>query len=307
MKKPLIYLGLTSFVAVVISVIYKIVRALSTNCDIAEQSSNYVCNFVLFYSGGQLGVEQGKLIILAFSLMLIVVVPVITMAIVFPLWYSSKNKNEYKPNWSHSTIIEIFSWGIPILIILVLGYTTYVTSHSMDPRRSLVGKYENTKKEELVIQAVAMDWKWVFFYPKQDIATVNEIAIPINTPIKFLITSDTVMNSFFIPELGGQIYAMGGMENRLHLISKREKIMRGISSHYSGFGFAGMRFKVISTSDSGFANWVNKVKQSPVKFDQSAYSRLRGKQTKDHKVEYFSDIIDNEQFENIIRKYLKTH
>ncbi len=307
MKKPLIYLGLASFITIVIGALYKISNVLTTNCDAVKDNISYACNFVLFYSGGQLGDEQGKLILLAFSLMLIVVIPVIVMSVVFPLWYSSKNKNDYKPNWSHSTIIELLSWSIPILIISVLGYTAYITSHSMDPRKSLVGKYENTKKEELVIQVVAMDWKWVFFYPKQDIATVNEIAIPVNTPIKFLITSDTVMNSFFIPELGGQIYAMGGMENRLHLITKRKKIMRGISSNYSGFGFAGMKFKVISTSDSGFENWVKKVKQSTVKFDQAAYSRLRGKQTKDHKVEYFSDIIDNEQFENIIRKYLKTH
>jgi len=307
MKKTLIYLGLASFITIVIGALYKISNVLTTNCDAVKDNISYACNFVLFYSGGQLGYEQGKLILLAFSLMLIVVIPVIVMSVVFPLWYSSKNKNDYKPNWSHSTIIELLSWSIPILIISVLGYTAYITSHSMDPRKSLVGKYENTKKEELVIQVVAMDWKWVFFYPKQDIATVNEIAIPVNTPIKFLITSDTVMNSFFIPELGGQIYAMGGMENRLHLISKRKKIMRGISSNYSGFGFAGMKFKVISTSDSGFENWVKKVKQSTVKFDQAAYSRLRGKQTKDHKVEYFSDIIDNEQFENIIRKYLKTH
>jgi len=307
MKKPLIYLGLASFITIVIGALYKISTVLTTNCDAVKDNISYACNFVLFYSGGQLGDEQGKLILLAFSLMLIVVIPVIVMSVVFPLWYSSKNKNDYKPNWSHSTIIESLSWSIPILIITVLGYTAYITSHSMDPRKSLIGKYENTKKEELIIQVVAMDWKWVFFYPKQDIATVNEIAIPVNTPIKFIITSDTVMNSFFIPELGGQIYAMGGMENRLHLISKRKKIMRGISANYSGFGFAGMKFKVISTSDSGFENWVKEVKQSTVKFDQAAYSRLRGKQTKDHKVEYFSDIIDNEQFENIIRKYLKTH
>ncbi|MGB1361162.1 MAG: ubiquinol oxidase subunit II, partial [Alphaproteobacteria bacterium] len=264
------------------------------------------CKFLLFYSGGNLGVDQGNLILLAFALMLIVVIPVLIMSVAFPLWYSNKDA-DYQPNWSHSSVIEFFAWGIPILIIAVLGYTTYITSHSMDPRKSLVGKYEGAEQKEVVIQAVSMDWKWVFFYPDQDIATVNEIAIPVNTPIKFQITSDTVMNSFFIPELGSQIYAMGGMENRLHLISKRIKTMRGISANYSGFGFSGMKFNVISTDKKGFENWIKKVKSSNVKFDQAAYSRLKGKQTKDHRVEYFSDVVDSEQFENIIRKYLKTH
>jgi len=264
--------------------------------------------FVLVNAGGQLGQQQSLLIMLSFFLMLLVVIPTLVMAVWFPFWYRENNKEaEYWPKWNHSNIIEIFAWGIPILIIGVLAPTAYITSHSMDPRVSLVGKYENTENREITIQAVSMDWKWVFFYPEEDIATVNEIAIPVNTPIKFLITSDTVMNSFFIPELGSQIYAMGGMENRLHLISNKEKVMRGISANYSGFGFSGMRFAVHSVNNEQYDAWVNKVRLSNQVFDQTAYQRLRGKQTKDHPVEHFADIVDNDQFNNIIRKYYKTH
>jgi len=264
--------------------------------------------FVLVNAGGQLGEQQSLLIMLSFFLMLLVVIPTLVMAVWFPFWYRETNKEaEYWPKWNHSNIIEIFAWGVPILIIGVLAPTAYITSHSMDPRVSLVGKYENTENREITIQAVSMDWKWVFFYPEEDIATVNEIAIPVNTPIKFLITSDTVMNSFFIPELGSQIYAMGGMENRLHLISNKEKVMRGISANYSGFGFSGMRFAVHSVDNEQYDAWVNKVKSSNKVFDQTAYQRLRGKQTKDHPVEHFADIVDNDQFNNIIRKYYKTH
>lgn len=264
--------------------------------------------FVLLNSNGHLGERQSALILLAFALMLIVVIPVLVMSVWFPYWYNEKNTDaEYLPKWCHSNRIEAFAWGIPILIICALGYTAYKTSYGLDPRKSLVGQYDNTKQKEIVIQAVSMDWKWVFFYPEEDIATVNEIAIPVNTPVKFLITSDTVMNSFFIPALGSQIYAMGGMENRLHLVSKAEKTMRGISANYSGFGFSGMRFAVHSVNDTDYKAWVNKVKSSRKVFDQNTYQRLRGKQTKDHPVEYFADVIDNDQFNTIIRKYLKTH
>lgn len=265
--------------------------------------------FVLVNSGGQLGKQLSLLIMLSFFLMLLVVIPTLVMAVWFPFWYRENNKEaEYWPKWNHSNIIEIFAWGVPILIIGVLAPTAYITSHTLDPRASLVDKYENTENREITIQAVSMDWKWVFFYPDEDIATVNEIAIPVNTSIKFIITSDTVMNSFFIPELGSQIYAMGGMENRLHLISNKEKVMRGISANYSGFGFAGMRFAVHSVTNAQYDKWVNKVKSSDKIFDQNAYQRLRGNQTKDHPVEHFADIVDNDQFNNIIRKYRnKTH
>ena len=135
-----------------------------------------------------------------------------------------------------------------------------------------------------------MDWKWLFIYPEQQIATVNEIAIPVNTPVEFLITSDTVMNSFFIPRLGSQIYAMAGMENRLNLMSTEEGVFRGLSANYSGFGFSGMKFKTHSVSDAAFTKWVEKVKSSPKKLDDKTYESLSVK-SKDHAIEHFADVI----------------
>ena len=265
------------------------------------------CNkeeFVLFFPKGYLGQEQAELIILAFALMLLVVIPVLIMSVWFPWKYREDKGEEYKPNWSHSTLIEIVVWVIPIVIIAVLGTVTYITSHSMDPRKSLVGKYNEygAKDTELTIQTMSMDWKWLFIYPEQDIATVNEIAIPVNTPLKFKITSDTVMNSFFIPELGGQIYAMGGMENQLHLISGEKGTFRGISNNYSGFGFSGMKFDVLSVSDEEFDAWVAKVKASEKVLNDAEYKRLVTK-TKDHPVEYFNSVADKQFFEHMILKY----
>lgn len=262
-------------------------------------------NYVLFFPKGYLGQDQAELIAIAFALMMLVVIPTLIMAVWFPLKYHEKNNpKDYDPKWCHSTLIEIVVWVIPIIIIAILGTITYITSHTMDPRKSLVGKYNDrgAKDTELSIQVMAMDWKWLFIYPKQDIATVNEIAVPVNTPLKFLITSDTVMNSFFIPELGGQIYAMGGMENQLHLISGEEGVFRGISNNYSGFGFSGMKFDVHSVTDAGFEQWVQKVKQSPKVLNDAEYKRLVTK-TKDHPVEYFNSVADKQFYEHMILKY----
>lgn len=140
-----------------------------------------------------------------------------------------------------SATIEIVVWAIPVLMIIALGIITYVTSFSVDPRKPI-----DSKNKPVVIQVVAMDWKWLFIYPEQQIATVNELAIPVNSPVEFLVTSDTVMNSFFIPNLGSQIYAMSGMENRLYLMADEPGEYRGFSANYSSFGFSGMKFTALA-------------------------------------------------------------
>ena len=126
------------------------------------------------------------------------------MSVYFPYKYRHSNKDaEYKPNWEHSTKIEVVVWAVPCLIILALGWITYQTSYSLDPRKEIA-----SEEKPLTIQVVAMNWKWLFIYPEQQIATVNEIALPVNRPVRFLVTSDTTMNSFFIPQLGSQVYAI---------------------------------------------------------------------------------------------------
>ena len=255
------------------------------------------CELALFDPKGPVGEQAKTLIITSVGLMLIIILPVLFMTIYFPYKYRKGNKNaEYKPHWEHSTKIEIIVWLVPCLIVLALAVVTYLTSHSLDPRKSL-GKAEDT----LTIQVVAMDWKWLFIYPEQQIATVNEIAIPVNTPVEFLITSDTVMNSFFIPRLGSQIYAMAGMENRLNLMASEEGVFRGMSANYSGFGFSGMKFKTHSVSQQGFDDWINKVKRSPLVLDDKAY-KILSKKTKDHAVQHFSDV-DPLHFKKTIEKF----
>ena len=203
------------------------------------------CDSALLDPKGQIGLEQRSLILTAFGLMLIVVIPAILMAVGFAWKYRASNKDaKYSPNWSHSNKVEAVVWTVPILIILFLAVLTWKTTHALEPSKPLVHD-----EKPITIEVVSMDWKWFFIYPEQGIATVNEIAFPANTPVQFKVTSNSVMNSFFIPRLGSQIYAMAGMQTRLHLIANEVGTYDGISASYSGPGFSGMKFKAIATKD----------------------------------------------------------
>lgn len=205
------------------------------------------CDMTLFNPKGQVGMDERTLIITATLLMLIVVIPVIVMTLAFAWKYRASNTQaEYKPDWHHSNRIEAVVWLVPCVIIAILGWITWESTHKLDPYRPL-----DSEVKPVTIQAVSLDWKWLFIYPEQGIATVNEIAFPKDTPVNFQITSDSVMNSFFIPQLGSQIYSMAGMMTKLHLIANEEGVFDGISANYSGGGFSGMRFKAIATSEQG--------------------------------------------------------
>lgn len=255
------------------------------------------CNMTLLNPTGQVGLEQRNLIITATLLMLLVVVPVIVMTFLFAWKYRASNTNAtYTPKWNHSTKIEIAVWTVPILIIIALGYITYKSTHELDPYRPL-----ESDVKPITIEVVALDWKWVFIYPEQGIATVNKIVFPTNTPVNFKVTSDSVMNSFFIPGLGGQIYAMAGMQTKLHLIANRDAEMEGISANYSGAGFTGMKFKAISTSQENFDAWVSEVKKAPKQLEQAEYEAL-SKPSQNNPVELYSSVTPN-LFQIIVDKY----
>ncbi|KAA1337032.1 ubiquinol oxidase subunit II, partial [Escherichia coli] len=184
------------------------------------------CDMVLMNPKGAIGVEQKTLILTAFGLMLIVVIPAIVMAIIFALRYREANKSAtYRPNWAHSNKIELVVWTVPILIIITLATITWKTTHELDPYKPL-----DSDVKPVTIEVISLDWKWLFIYPEQGIATVNEIVFPKDVPINFKITSDSVMNSFFIPQLGGQIYAMAGMQTKLHLIANSAGKYDGFSA-----------------------------------------------------------------------------
>lgn len=255
------------------------------------------CEFKLFDPKGPIAETQMDLIIMTTLIMLIIVIPTTIMGVWFPRRYRKGNTNhEYKPEWEHSNKIEFFVWAIPVVIIVILSYYTYVTSHSLDPRKPI-----ESDNKPLVVQVVAMDWKWLFIYPEYEIATVNELAIPVDTPIEFLVTSDTVMNSFFIPNLGSQIYAMSGMENRVNLMATEPGTYKGFSSNYSGFGFSGMKFEAYASDDETFLAWVDKVKGSSNPLDEKQLATLQVK-TKDVKPMFYSSV-NPLLFSEIIEKY----
>ncbi|MDF3867508.1 ubiquinol oxidase subunit II [Pseudomonas denitrificans (nom. rej.)] len=255
------------------------------------------CNMALFDPKGQVGADEKSLIITATLLMLIVVVPVILMTFGFAWKYRASNtKATYMPDWSHSTKIELVVWLVPCVIIAVLGWITWESTHKLDPYRPL-----DSEVKPVTIQAISLDWKWLFIYPEQGIATVNEIAFPKDTPVNFQITSDSVMNSFFIPQLGSQIYSMAGMMTKLHLIANEEGVFDGISANYSGGGFSGMKFKAISTSEQGFQDWVAKVKASQQTLNLDQYPELV-KPTENVPATYFATV-SPELFSHVLNKW----
>jgi cytochrome o ubiquinol oxidase subunit 2 len=255
------------------------------------------CNMTLLDPKGQVGLDERNLIITATLLMLLVVVPVIVMTFLFAWKYRASNPNAvYAPKWSHSTKIEIAVWAVPVLIIIALGYVTYISTHALDPYKPL-----ESDVKPITVEVVSMDWKWLFIYPEQGIATVNKLVFPANTPINFKITSDTVMNSFFIPGLGGQIYAMAGMETKLHLIANQNAEFDGISANYSGAGFTGMKFKAIATSQADFDAWVSDVKKAPKQLEKAEYEAL-SKPSQNNPVELYASFTPN-LFQIILDKY----
>lgn len=239
------------------------------------------CNTVLLSPSGDIAAQQGQLIVISTVLMLLIIVPVIALTFFFAWKYRQSNKAaeaEYAPDWDHSTQLELAIWAAPLLIIIALGALTWISTHTLDPYRALsrIDAHRPVPEgtQPLVVEVVALDWKWLFLYPEQGIATVNELAAPVDRPIQFKITSSTVMNSFFIPALAGQIYAMAGMETKLHAVINKPGEYEGFSANYSGAGFSGMRFKFHGLSDGDFDSWVQKTKADGKELSRAAYLQL---------------------------------
>ncbi|MGI1986999.1 ubiquinol oxidase subunit II [Shewanella glacialipiscicola] len=248
---------------------------------------------------GQIGIDEKHLIVVATLLMLIVVIPVIFMTLYFAWKYRDGRDQEiYAPKWAHSTAIETVVWIVPIVIVIILGVITWRSTHDLDPYKPLVHE-----AKPITVEVVSMDWKWLFIYPEQGVASVNELAFPANVPVNFKITSDTAMNSFFIPQLGSQIYSMAGMTTKLHLIANEPGIFDGISANYSGAGFAGMKFKAIATqTPADFDAWIAKVKQQKHTLDSAAYAAL-AKPSEYNPVEYFG-AVSKGMFNQIVMQYM---
>ena len=261
------------------------------------------CNLVVMNPSGDIASQQADLIIYSTILMLIVVLPVMTLTVIFAIKYRASNKDaEYKPDWHHSTSLEIVIWTVPMAIIMCLAGLTWVATHRLEPYSPLSrisAEIPIDKSEKpLVIQAVAMDWKWLFIYPEQGIAVVNEVAAPVNRPIQFEITSSTVMNSLFIPALAGQIYAMAGMQTEMNAVINEPGNYRGFSANYSGAGFSKMTFRFHGLDDDGFEAWIAKAGADAQSLDRTAFLDL-DKPSIAHPVTYYGSV-DPELWDAII-------
>jgi len=204
------------------------------------------------------------------AIMLVVAVPVIVATLVFAWWFRAGNiKATYRPDWAYSGRLEFIVWSIPALVVLFLGGIGWVSSHDLDP-----GKPLESEVAPIEVQVVSLDWKWLFIYPAQGIASVNRLVVPAGTPIHFRLTSATVMNSFFVPQLGSQIYTMAGMATQLNLEADKPGTYPGLSAQFSGDGFADMRFNVEAVTQAEFGEWADETKAKAPVLDDAAYADL---------------------------------
>jgi cytochrome o ubiquinol oxidase subunit II len=236
------------------------------------------CNTVVMNPSGDIAAQQAHLITVSVLLMLLIIVPVMFLIVLFARKYHHKNNAKYEPDWDHSTKLELVIWGAPLLIIIVLGLVTWISTHKLDPYRPLERLDANrpiaASTKPLVVQVVAMDWKWMFIYPEQGIATVNELVVPVDVPVRFKITATSVMNAFYVPTLAGMIYAMPGMETTLNAVQNKPVQSVGFSANYSGAGFSDMRFPYKGVAQADFDNWVQSVKAGGGELNRAAYLGL---------------------------------
>lgn len=219
---------------------------------------------------GPVAAGDRSVLLNALAIMLAIVVPTIVATLAFAWWYRAGNKRAaYDPDFTYSGQLELLVWSIPLLAVIFLAGVGWVGAHVLEPSRPLA-----SRTPPLTVQVVALDWKWLFIYPEQGVATVNRLVIPAGRPISFRITSATVMNSFFVPRLGSQIYAMSGMDAKLHLQADHPGQYRGLSAHYSGAGFSDMGFAVDAVAPTAFDQWVGATRAAGPVLDTATYARL---------------------------------
>jgi cytochrome o ubiquinol oxidase subunit 2 len=217
---------------------------------------------------GPIGAQEKQILLNSTGIMLAIVIPVILATVAFAWWFRAGNKKaKYLPNWDYSGRIELVIWSIPAVILL--GGIAWIGSHELDPAKPLP-----SAAKPLNVEVVSLDWKWLFIYPDQGVATVNQLVVPTGTPVNFRLTSASVWNVFFVPQFGTMIYTMPGMATRLNLQANQPGVYEGQSSHYSGDGFSGMRFKVHAVTPEQFAAWANGARGTGTMLDARAYSEL---------------------------------
>ena len=219
---------------------------------------------------GPVGKAERVILYDSTAIMLAVVIPVIVLTLVFAWWFRAKNSRaRYRPDWEYSGRIEMIIWSIPALVILFLGGIAWTGSHNLDPPAPLEGS-----ATPLDIEVISLDWRWLFIYPKEGIASLNRLVVPAGVPLRFRLTSTTVMNSFFVPQLGSQIYTMPNMVTQLNLQADQTGTFEGLSAQFSGDGFSDMRFDLVSTEAEAFKDWVGATKAQGGILDAATFAEL---------------------------------
>jgi cytochrome o ubiquinol oxidase subunit II len=239
--------------------------------------SDWPWNWGVLDPHGPIGAAERTILFNSTAIMLAVIVPVIVLTLAFAWWFRSGNsKAEYLPDWHYSGPVELVVWSIPALVIMFLGGIAWIGSHDLDPPKPIASLVR-----PLDVQVVALDWKWLFIYPEQGVASVNRLVVPTGTPLHFTVTSGSVMNSFFVPQLGSQIYAMAGMSTQVQLQADKAGTYTGISAQFSGDGFSDMRFAVEAMPAADFSDWLGKAHAAGGTLDMAAYGSLAKPGTQD--------------------------
>jgi cytochrome o ubiquinol oxidase subunit 2 len=219
---------------------------------------------------GPIAAAERLILFNSLGIMLAIVIPTILATLAVAFWFRASNwRASYLPDFEYSGRLELLVWSIPAMTVLLVGGVAWIGAHDLDPRKAI-----GSTVKPVTVQVVSLDWKWLFIYPEQGIASVNHLTVPVGTPISFELTSSTVMNSFFVPQLGSQIYTMSGMVTRLHLQADHLGTYPGRSTMFSGEGFSDMRFSVDAVTDDGFAQWVREARETGPVLDSQSYADL---------------------------------
>ncbi|KIA76530.1 Ubiquinol oxidase subunit 2 [Parachlamydia acanthamoebae] len=258
----------------------------------------YRDSIAVLFPKGIIALEERNLLLIIQAIMLLVIIPVYVLTFIFSWKYRANNlKAKYDPDFDDNRLAEYLWWGIPLFFTLIIGVLTWVKTYELDPLRPL-----ESDKKPITIQVVALQWKWLFIYPEEKIASLNFLQIPEQIPIHFEITADAPMNSFWIPHLGGQIYAMPKMKTQLHLIANATGDFRGSSANISGEGFAGMHFITRASSEEDYHKWVESVKQSSNVLNLDEYNKLAAPSSNVPPEIY--QLKDDNLFEQVLMKYM---
>jgi cytochrome o ubiquinol oxidase subunit 2 len=257
------------------------------------------CQAVLLDPRGPVGRAERLILINSMAIMLAIVVPTIVATLAVAWWFRASNKRaRYLPTWAFSGRIELVVWSIPIMVILLLGGVTWLGSHQLDPARPLA-----SDQKAIEIQVVALDWKWLFIYPEHGVASVNELVVPAGVPLHFTLTSASVFNTFFVPQLGSMIYTMNGMATELHLHADEPGTYRGMSAHFSGDGFSDMNFPMRALPAGEFEAWVTATRAARRPLDDAGYAALAKQSIEPQPIRFSA--VEDDLFDRIVQRALE--